>query len=107
MLDLGCKSGTYPLLDSRSPAADTRNPQPSANPDKQWTADLMRRRMSARDGKLGVMSSVEQPEEPVVRTYTPDEAIRRARPLPSRDRLVIEDVPEDEWAAFQAALAGA
>lgn len=53
------------------------------------------------------MSSIEQPEEPVVRTYTPDEAIRRARPLPPRDRLVIEDVPEEEWAAFQAALADA
>ncbi len=53
------------------------------------------------------MSSVERPEEPVVRTYPPDEAIRRARPLPPRDRLIIEDVPEDEWAAFQAALADA
>ncbi|WP_367141361.1 hypothetical protein [Mycobacterium sp.] len=42
-----------------------------------------------------------------MRTYTPDEAIRRARPLPPRDRLVIEDVPEEEWAAFQAALADA
>lgn len=51
------------------------------------------------------MSSVEQSEEPVVRTYTPDEAIKRARPLPPRDRLVIEDVSEEEWAAFQAALA--
>lgn len=53
------------------------------------------------------MSSAEQSEEPVVRTYTPDEAIRHARPLPARDRLIIDDVPEDEWAAFQAALAGA
>ncbi|WP_157864249.1 hypothetical protein [Mycolicibacter heraklionensis] len=51
------------------------------------------------------MSSVEQSEEPVVRTYTPDEAIKRARPLPPRDRLDIEDVSEEEWAAFQAALA--
>jgi hypothetical protein len=67
----------------------------------------MRDRTAVRDGKLAVMSSVEQPEEPVVRTYTPDEAIRRARPLPPRERLVIEDVPEDDWAAFQAALAGA
>jgi hypothetical protein len=52
------------------------------------------------------MSSVEQPEEPVVRIYTPDEAIRRARPLPARGRLVIEDVSDEEWAAFQTALAG-
>lgn len=67
----------------------------------------MRCPTSARDGRLGVVSSIGQPEEPVVRTYTPDEAIRRARPLPPRDRLVIEDVPEEEWAAFQAALADA
>ncbi|HYB35965.1 MAG TPA: hypothetical protein VEF72_09450 [Mycobacterium sp.] len=52
------------------------------------------------------MSSVEQPEEPAVRIYQPDEAIKRARPLPPRDRLVIEDVPDKEWAAFQEALAG-
>jgi len=73
----------------------------------QRIADLMRRQTSVRDGRLGIVSGVEQPEEPVVRTYTPDEAIRRARPLPPRDRLVIEDVPEEEWAAFQAALAEA
>jgi hypothetical protein len=52
------------------------------------------------------VSSVEQPEEPAVRIYQPDEAIKRARPLPPRDRLVIEDVPDEEWAAFQEALAG-
>jgi len=52
------------------------------------------------------VSSVEQPEEPAVRIYPPDEAIKRARPLPPRDRLVIEDVPDEEWAAFQEALAG-
>ncbi|KLO27670.1 hypothetical protein ABW16_15590 [Mycolicibacter heraklionensis] len=68
-------------------------------------AQVIRGRASVLDGKLGVMSSVEQSEEPVVRTYTPDEAIKRARPLPPRDRLDIEDVSEEEWAAFQAALA--
>ena len=61
--------------------------------------------MSALVGRLEVVSTVERPEEPVVRIYTPDEAIRRARPLPPRDRLVIEDAPDEEWAAFQAALA--
>jgi len=55
----------------------------------------------------GVVSSVEQPEEPTVRVYPPDEALKRARPLPPRDRLVIEDVPDEEWAAFQEALADA
>jgi len=51
------------------------------------------------------MSDIDRPEEPVLRIYPPDEAIKRARPLPSRERLVVEDVPEDEWAAFQEALA--
>ena len=51
------------------------------------------------------MSSVEEPEGPTVRVYQPDEALKRARPLPPRDRLVIDDVPDDEWAAFQEALA--
>lgn len=51
------------------------------------------------------MSSVEQPEELPVRVYQPDEALKHARPLPPRVRLVIEDVPDEEWAAFQEALA--
>ena len=36
--------------------------------------------------------------------YPPEEALRRAQPLPPRDRLVIEDVPQDDWEAFQEAL---
>lgn len=51
------------------------------------------------------MSTVEQPEEPTVRAYPPQEALKRARPLPPRDRLVLEDVTDDEWTAFQEALA--
>jgi hypothetical protein len=51
------------------------------------------------------VSTVEQPEEPSVRFYPPEEALKRARPLPARDDLVIEDVPDEEWAAFQEALA--
>jgi hypothetical protein len=39
--------------------------------------------------------------------YPPDEALRRARPLPRREDLVIEDVPDGEWAAFLEALAEA
>lgn len=89
---------------AKSPAVPGR----SANRAIRGQAtEWMRRRISARDGKLGGMSSAEQPQEPVARIYTPDEAIRHARPLPARDRLVIDDVPADEWAAFQAALAGA
>jgi hypothetical protein len=53
------------------------------------------------------VSTVEQPEEPTVRVYPPDEALKRARPLPPRDRLVVEDITDEEWKAFQEALADA
>ena len=49
------------------------------------------------------MSTVEQPHEPS--GFPPYEALRRARPLPPGDQLVIEDRSDDEWAAFQQALA--
>lgn len=42
-----------------------------------------------------------------MRIYQPDEALKRALPLPPSDILVIKDVPDKEWAAFQEALAGA
>lgn len=48
------------------------------------------------------MSTVEQPDEPTVRVYPPDEALKRAKPLPAR--LQIEDVSDEEWKAFQEAL---
>ncbi|MGH9164997.1 MAG: hypothetical protein ACRDZW_05720 [Acidimicrobiales bacterium] len=53
------------------------------------------------------MSTVEQPDEPTVRVYTPEAALKCARPLPPRDRLVLEDITDDEWKAFQEALAEA
>jgi hypothetical protein len=53
------------------------------------------------------MSTVEQPEEPVVHVYAPDEARKRARPLPPHDKLVVEDITDEEWKAFQEALADA
>lgn len=56
---------------------------------------------------LIVVSTVEKPEEPRVRVYPPNEALKRARPLPPRDQLVIKDVPDEEWSAFQEALADA
>jgi len=52
-----------------------------------------------------VVTTLEQPGEPVVRAYPPDEALRRSRPLPPPADLVLEGVPDDEWAAFQEALA--
>lgn len=51
------------------------------------------------------MSIIEQPEEPTVRVYHPDEALKHARSLPPRDRMVIKDIPDEAWAAFQEALA--
>jgi hypothetical protein len=53
------------------------------------------------------MSTVEQPSEPKVVAYPPDEAMKRARPLPRREELVIPDVSDDEWVAFEEALAEA
>jgi hypothetical protein len=51
------------------------------------------------------MSARQEPEEPGVRAYPPDEALPRCRPLPRREDLVVVEVPDDEWAAFQEALA--
>jgi hypothetical protein len=51
------------------------------------------------------VSTVEQPREPGLHVYPPDEALKSARPLPRREDLVITDVPDDEWTAFLEALA--
>lgn len=53
------------------------------------------------------MSVVEPEGEPSVAVYPPEEALRRARPLPSREDLVDEDLTEEEWERFQEALAEA
>jgi hypothetical protein len=45
------------------------------------------------------------PERFALAGFLADEALKRARPLPRRDEFVIVDVPDDEWAAFQEALA--
>lgn len=55
---------------------------------------------------LGV-STAEQPDDPTVTVYPPDEALRRARPLPPREELVVEGLTDAEWTAFQEALAEA
>jgi hypothetical protein len=51
------------------------------------------------------VSSVEQPNEPAIRFYPPDEALKRARPLPPRAERAIEGLTDEEWEAFQKALA--
>lgn len=50
------------------------------------------------------MSTVEQPRDPKLHVYPPEEALKSARPLPRREDLVITDVPDDEWAAFLEVL---
>jgi len=55
--------------------------------------------------RMGIVATLEQPGEPEVRAYPPEDALRRSRPLPSREDLVVTDVPDDQWAAFQEALA--
>jgi hypothetical protein len=40
-----------------------------------------------------------------LQVYPPDEALRSARPLPRGEDLVVENIPDEEWGAFQEALA--
>jgi hypothetical protein len=45
-------------------------------------------------------------EEPKVVFYPPEEALRRARPLPPAEELGLgDDMTDEEWEAFQKALA--
>ena len=54
----------------------------------------------------GRVSSVPQPIEPAGLTVLPpDEALKRALPLPSDEDMRIEGLTEAEWAAFERALA--
>lgn len=53
---------------------------------------------------LGTVTTVEQVPEPQLPVLPPEEALRRARPLPRRAQLVLEDVPAAEWDKFQQAL---
>jgi hypothetical protein len=50
------------------------------------------------------MSVREEPQDLSLTVVPPAEALRRARPLPLQD-LVIEDVSDAQWEAFQEALA--
>ncbi|MFN0089708.1 MAG: hypothetical protein ACKVWR_05475 [Acidimicrobiales bacterium] len=53
------------------------------------------------------MSVVEQPEPPAVAVVSPADALRLARPLPSREELAIEGLTIEEWQALMDALADA
>lgn len=47
----------------------------------------------------------QEPKEPSLQVYDPDEAVAHARPLPPKELLALRDVLDDEWAAFQSVLA--
>jgi hypothetical protein len=47
---------------------------------------------------------MEQPDQPHLLVLPPEQALAAARALPSRDRLVIDDVSDEEWDVFFAAL---
>ncbi len=52
------------------------------------------------------VSVVGQPDKPALVVFPPEEALRRARPLPSVEELTIEGLTLDEWTALNTALAG-
>ena len=55
---------------------------------------------------LACMAVVPNPDQPEVLTVVPpDEALRLARPLPGADEMAIDGLTDDEWEAFQQALA--
>ncbi len=55
---------------------------------------------------LGDMSFVPHPDEPGALTVLgPLEALKQARPVPSNEALAIEGLTDDEWKAFEKALA--
>ena len=52
------------------------------------------------------VSVVPHPDEPNRLTVLPPrEALRRARPMPSDDDMAIEGLSDEEWKAFEDALA--
>jgi hypothetical protein len=49
---------------------------------------------------------VSRPDEPTGLTVDlPDDALKRAQPLPSDDEMAITDLADEEWRAFQQAPA--
>jgi hypothetical protein len=47
---------------------------------------------------------VNQPDEHALVVLPPEEALRRARPLPSVEELTIEGLTPDEWHALNVVL---
>lgn len=54
------------------------------------------------------MTAVEQPEEPHLRLFTvDDERLWESRPRLTAEEFALEDVTDEEWEAFYAALTDA
>ena len=54
------------------------------------------------------MSIAEQPERPPLRSFTvDDDRLAGALPLLSPDEFVLDEVTDEEWDAFHAAIADA
>ena len=53
---------------------------------------------------LAMSSEPIEPHRPVCLELPVEELLRRARPLPSHEAMLIEDLTEEEGAAFLAAL---
>ncbi|MBK5224851.1 MAG: hypothetical protein JJE52_18645 [Acidimicrobiia bacterium] len=52
------------------------------------------------------MSVVPSSDEPKgITVLPPDEALQRARPAPSDQELAIEGLTDEEWTAFETAIA--
>lgn len=58
--------------------------------------------------RLVGMTAVEQPEEPHLRLFTvDDERLWESRPRLTAEEFALEDVTDEEWEAFYAALTDA
>ena len=52
---------------------------------------------------MSVVPPLDEPDGLAV--FPPEEALRRAHPLPSDDDMAIDGLTDDEWKAFEKALA--
>ena len=71
-----------------------------------WRAGAPRDDAGAAEAYAFGVSVAEHPQDPGHLTVvSPKEALQRARPLPSDDDMAIEGITDEEWDAFERALA--
>ena len=51
------------------------------------------------------VSAVPNPDQPLIVALAPEEALKAAQPLPADEEMVIEGLTDEEWEAFERALA--